>query len=137
MNINDREKITFFLDENNCYWINFVDDNSDWLNLKFMKIWNLALRAVWEFHDKFKQTTEKKITAFQSDNADEFSNITDWCKKKKIHWHSAVFYAHKQNDIIEIVNCILTEQICVIFAEIDLSDFLWKVLMNNICYTRN
>ena len=85
MNIDDKEKITSFFDENNCYWINFVDDNNDWLNLKFMKIWNLALRAVWEFHDEFKQMIEKKITAFQSDNVDEFNDVADWCKKKKIH----------------------------------------------------
>ena len=137
MNINDREKITFFFDENNHYWINFVDDNSDWLNLKFMKIWNLILKAVQEFHDKFEQIIEEKITAFQSNNVSKFNDIIDWCKKKKIHWHSAVFYTHKQNNIAEIVNCILTEQTHVIFAEIDLSDFLWKILMNNVCYTRN
>ena len=65
MNIDDEEKITSSLDENNHYWINFVDDNNDWLNLKFMKIWDLALRAVQEFHSEFKQMTEKKITAFQ------------------------------------------------------------------------
>ena len=137
MNIGDEEKIASSLGENNCYWINFVDDNSDWLNLKFMKIWNLALKAVWEFHDEFEQMIEEKIATFQSDNADKFSDVADWCKKKKIHWHPAVLYAHKQNDIAEIVNCILTEQICVILAEISLSDFLWKVLINNVCYTRN
>ena len=102
-----------------------------------MKIQNLALRAVQEFHDEFKQMIEKKIAAFQSDNADEFSDIADWCKKKKIHWHSTVFYTHEQNDIAEIVNHILTEWTHVILAETDLSDFLWKVLMNNIHYIRN
>ncbi len=50
MNIDSREKITSSLDENNHYWINFVDDNSDWLNLKFLKTQDLALRAVKEFH---------------------------------------------------------------------------------------
>ena len=50
INIDDEEKIASSLDENNCYWINFVDDNSDWLNLKFLKTWDLALRAVKEFH---------------------------------------------------------------------------------------
>ena len=64
MNINSKEKITFSLNENNHYWINFVNDNNDWLNLKFMKTWNLALKAVWEFHDKFKQMTDEKIAAF-------------------------------------------------------------------------
>jgi len=29
---------------------------------------------------------DEKITTFQSDNIDKFSNIIDWCKKKKIHW---------------------------------------------------
>ena len=102
-----------------------------------MKIQDLALRAVQEFHDEFKQMTEEKITAFQSDNADKFSNVADWCKKKKIHWHSAVFYTHKQNNVIEIVNCILIEWTCIILDETDLSDFLWKVLINNVYYTRN
>jgi hypothetical protein len=77
MNIDSREKITSFLDKNNCYWINFVNDNSDWLNLKFMKIWNLALRAVQEFYSEFEQITDEKITAFQSNNADKFSDVAD------------------------------------------------------------
>ena len=68
--------------------------------------------------------TEEKIAAFQSDNADKFSDIADWCKKKKIHWHSAVFYAHEQNNVAEIVNCILIEWTCIILDETDLSDFL-------------
>ena len=42
-----------------------------------MKIQNLALRVVQEFHDEFKQMIEKKITAFQSDNVSEFNDIAD------------------------------------------------------------
>ena len=54
MNIDDREKIISSLSENNYYWINFVNDNSDWLNLKFLKTQDLALKAVQEFHWEFK-----------------------------------------------------------------------------------
>ena len=42
-----------------------------------MKTQNLALRAMQEFHNEFKQMIEKKITAFQSNNINEFNNIAD------------------------------------------------------------
>ena len=95
MNINDEEKITFFLNKNNYYWINFVDDFSNWLELKYLQIHDQALKAMWEFHWKFEQLIEFKIEFFQSDNTNKFSDVANWCKRKKIHWHSAVLYVHK------------------------------------------
>lgn len=121
------------------YYIEFIDDNSRWCEVRFMKSKSEVLQKTKEYIAMVEKQTDRKIKCIQSDNGTEYTNndFNKFLKQHGILRRLTVPYNPEQNGIAERKNRTLVSTARCLLIQSGLPPSFWAEAINTANYIRN
>ena len=121
------------------YFITFIDVNTKYCEVRFMRNKSEAAQEAINFIEKIKTQFGKKCKIFRSDRGLEYLNekLQGFLQKEGIVSQCTVGYCPEQNGIAERKNRTLVEAARTLMHEANLPEKFWAEAINSANYTIN
>ena len=121
------------------YYVTFIDDNSRWSEVRFLRKKSEAFEAFKEFKALVENQKERKIKFLQCDNGTEYlsNDFDDFLKKSGIQRRLTVPYNPEQNGTAERKNRTLMEMARCLLIQSGLPPSFWAEAVSTANFIRN
>lgn len=121
------------------YFMTFIDDNSRWCEVRFLKKKSDAFEAFKVYKALVENQKSKKLKCLQSDNGTEYlsNEFGEYLKKNGIQRRLTVAYNPEQNGVAERKNRTLEEMARCLLINSELPSSFWAEAVSTANYIRN
>ncbi|KMQ86259.1 retrovirus-related gag-pol polyprotein [Lasius niger] len=121
------------------YYVTFIDDNTRWCEVRFLKSKDEVLQRFKEFKNLVENQKEKKIKYLQSDNGTEYKSnqFDNFLKEHGIARRFSIAYNPEQNGIAERKNRTLNDMARCLLIQSGLPSSFWAEAISTANHIRN
>jgi transposase InsO family protein len=120
------------------YWLILIDQFDGYVTVKFLKLRQLAAKAIRLFVEESDRAGHR-ISTIYSDNAGEFIKNKNqaYFRNKGIKWEFAAAYTHSQNAFPERMGRTLLTPVRAVLHDSKLPRDLWDEIMRGVAFVKN
>ena len=121
------------------YFISFIDNHTQCIALKFLKMKDQAIRKFQNYVAYLKCQYDLFPKCFHTDNGSEYitGDLQRWCASKGIRLEYTVLYSPVQNGVAERMNHTLAELARAMILSTKMPTFLWPEAITHVTYLCN
>lgn len=121
------------------YFMVFVDINTDFTVVKFLKHKSEAKNHVKNFIEFTKTQLNKKMKVFRSDGGGEYVNqdLQEYLASEGVKFETTIRHSPQSNGVAERKMRTLNDAVRTLLIASELPTYLWAEAMHNVVYTQN